>query len=191
MMDDMVQRCKPDLTDTEIGMSVFGGSLFVLAVVDMENCDLILAEGFVKLIQDEIRICCEIISCVVDVAGVEADAQRLIPDGDFVSPSLWIRSSQTSNCSSMISSWLAQIDYNNLSGIESVVSDADVSISYVAGGIIVNGEVDSLSLFNLSGAKVLETSANTIATSSLSSGIYLAQINSGKKSVAKKIMINR
>ena len=41
----------------------------------MENCDLILAEGFVKLIQDEIRICCEIISCVVDVAGVEADAQ--------------------------------------------------------------------------------------------------------------------
>ena len=71
----MVQRCKPDLTDTEIGMSVFGGSLFVLAVVDMENCDLILAEGFVKLVQDEIRICCEIISCVVDVAGVEADAQ--------------------------------------------------------------------------------------------------------------------
>ena len=71
----MVQGCKPDLTDTEIGMSVFGGSLFVLAVVDMENCDLILAEGFVKLIQDEIRICCEIISCVVDVAGVEADAQ--------------------------------------------------------------------------------------------------------------------
>lgn len=71
----MVQRCKPDLTDTEIGMSVFGGSLFVLAVVDMENCDLILAEGFVKLIQDEIRICCEIISCVVDVAGIEADAQ--------------------------------------------------------------------------------------------------------------------
>ena len=49
---------------------------FVLAVVDMENCDLILAEGFVKLVQDEIRICCEIISCVVDVAGVEADANR-------------------------------------------------------------------------------------------------------------------
>ena len=33
----MVQRCKPDLTGTEIGMSVFGGSLFVLTVVDMEN----------------------------------------------------------------------------------------------------------------------------------------------------------
>lgn len=125
------------------------------------------------------------------ISGVEADAHRLIPDGDFVSPSLWIRSSQTSNCSSMISSWLAQIDYNNLSGIESVVSDADVSISYVAGGIIVNGDVDSLSLFNLSGVKVFETSDNTIPTSSLSSGLYLAQINSGKQSVAKKIMINR
>lgn len=125
------------------------------------------------------------------ISGVESDAHRLIPDGDFVSPSLWIRSSQTSNCNSMISSWLEQIDYNNLSGIESVVSDADVSISYVAGGIVVNGEVDSLSLFNLSGIKVLETSDNTIATSSLSSGLYLAQINSGKQMVAKKIMINR
>ena len=71
----MAQRIKPDLTGAEIGMSVLGGTPFVLAVVDMENCDLVLAESFVKLIQDEIGICCEIISGVVDVAGVEADAQ--------------------------------------------------------------------------------------------------------------------
>ena len=80
----MAQRIKPDLTGTEIGMSVLGGSPFVLAVVDMENCDLILAEGFVKRIQDEIGICCEIIAGVVDVAGVEADAQPVGKTDAFI-----------------------------------------------------------------------------------------------------------
>lgn len=49
------------------------------------------------------------------ISGVEADAKRLIPDGDFVSPSLWIRSSQTSSCRSMIENWLSQIDYTSIS----------------------------------------------------------------------------
>ena len=31
------------------------------------------------------------------ISGVEADAKRLIPDGNFLTPSLWIRSSQNSN----------------------------------------------------------------------------------------------
>ena len=43
MMDDVVQGCKPDLTDTEIGMSVFGGSLFVLAVVDMISQQILIS----------------------------------------------------------------------------------------------------------------------------------------------------
>ena len=45
------------------------------------------------------------------ISGVEADAKRLIPDGDFLSPSLWIRSSQTSSCHAMLAEWLEQIDY--------------------------------------------------------------------------------
>lgn len=44
-----------------------------------------------------------------DISGVEADARRLIPDGIFLSPSLWIRSSQTSNCHSMIAEWLNKL----------------------------------------------------------------------------------
>lgn len=44
------------------------------------------------------------------ISGVEADARRLIPDGNFLSPSLWIRSSQTSNCHSMIAEWLDEIN---------------------------------------------------------------------------------
>lgn len=48
------------------------------------------------------------------ISGVEADAERLIPDGNFLSPSLWIRSSQTSNCHSMIAEWLDEINYSGL-----------------------------------------------------------------------------
>lgn len=44
------------------------------------------------------------------ISGVEADAKRLIPGGNFLIPSLWIRSSQTSNCHSMIASWLDEIN---------------------------------------------------------------------------------
>lgn len=44
------------------------------------------------------------------ISGVEADAKRLIPEGTFLEPSLWIRSSQTSNCHSLISDWLDKIN---------------------------------------------------------------------------------
>lgn len=40
------------------------------------------------------------------ISGVEADARRLIPDGNFLTPSLWTRSSQTSNCHTMTAEWL-------------------------------------------------------------------------------------
>ena len=44
------------------------------------------------------------------INGVESDAKRLIPGGNFLTPSLWIRSSQTSNCHSMIADWLNEIN---------------------------------------------------------------------------------
>lgn len=44
------------------------------------------------------------------ISGVEADARRLISDGNFLSPSLWIRSSQTSDCHSMTAEWLDEIN---------------------------------------------------------------------------------
>lgn len=43
------------------------------------------------------------------ISGVESDAKRLIPDGKFISPSLWIRSSQTSNSKQMLDDWLKKI----------------------------------------------------------------------------------
>lgn len=51
------------------------------------------------------------------ISGVEADAKRLIPNGEFFSQSLWVRSSQVSNSRSLISSWLTQINYSVVSSI--------------------------------------------------------------------------
>ncbi len=48
------------------------------------------------------------------ISGVVADAKRLIPEGKFLDPSLWIRSSQTSNSHALIAQWLKDIDYSNL-----------------------------------------------------------------------------
>lgn len=50
-------------------------------------------------------------SASTDISGVESDAERLIPDGNFMTPSLWILSSQTSNCDPMIARWLEEIGY--------------------------------------------------------------------------------
>lgn len=47
-------------------------------------------------------------SASTGISGVEADAKRLIPKGKFLSPSLWIRSSETRKCHSMITRWLKE-----------------------------------------------------------------------------------
>ena len=57
------------------------------------------------------------------ISGVESDAKRLIPDGDFMSPSLWIRSSQTSNAATLVSDWLNTIGYGNIAAIEEIMTD--------------------------------------------------------------------
>ena len=54
------------------------------------------------------------------ISGVESDARRLIPEGDFLTPSLWLRSSQTANAASLISEWLKTIKYSEIAGIEDV-----------------------------------------------------------------------
>ncbi|WP_253945762.1 cyclophilin-like fold protein [Xylanibacter rodentium] len=48
------------------------------------------------------------------ISGVEADARRLVPGGVFLSPSLWIRSSQTSSAPTLVAEWLKTIDYKNI-----------------------------------------------------------------------------
>lgn len=47
------------------------------------------------------------------ISGVETDARRFVPNGNFLEPSLWIRSSQTSNCHAMTAEWLGNIGLEN------------------------------------------------------------------------------
>lgn len=57
------------------------------------------------------RIALIVSSASSGISGVESDARRLIPDSSFLTPSLWVRSSQTSGCHSMIAQWLEDIGH--------------------------------------------------------------------------------
>lgn len=48
------------------------------------------------------------------ISGVEADAKRLVPNGKFLSKSLWINASKHSQRKSLIEQWLIDIDFSNL-----------------------------------------------------------------------------
>lgn len=99
------------------------------------------------------------------ISGVEGDAHRLIPDGEFLSPSLWLRSSQTSNAGTLLENWLKEIDYDNIStGIGRITADDDKIFS----------------VYNLSGVRLLSEAKST---NRQSDGIYI--IN-GKKTLIRK-----
>ncbi|MBD5186941.1 MAG: flavodoxin [Bacteroidales bacterium] len=93
------------------------------------------------------------------ISGVEADAKRLIPYGHFLSPSLWIRSSQTSNASSMLENWLKEINYDDVTtGIERISNDSDADFT----------------VYNLSGQQLMYKSKSI---ESLHAGIYIINGN--------------
>lgn len=81
------------------------------------------------------------------ISGVEGDAHRLVPDGDFLSPSLWIRSSQTSMAGTMIDDWLETINYDSLtSSYQKILADRKVTYSiYSLTGNCLGRDVESIS----------------------------------------------
>lgn len=92
------------------------------------------------------NICLIVSSASSGISSVEADAHRLIPEGKFVTPSLWIKSSQTSSASSMISDWLKNIGYNNFASDISVIYSApsdDFNV-YTLSGVALTGPVSSV-----------------------------------------------
>lgn len=126
------------------------------------------------------------------ISGVEADARRLIPGGDFISPSLWIRSAQTQNCRSLIAAWLEQIEYDLLAADITIATPVDdVAVNVTTQGITVAGQFDKFTLYDLSGAKVMELSQMTSAIRQMQPGIYLALISTGVRMASKKIKVGR
>lgn len=89
------------------------------------------------------------------ISGVEGDAKRLIPEGDFLTPSLWIRSSQTSDAPSLISEWLNNIRYNEISGIEDVHADRNL---------------DNYTIFSIDGRLI---GRNVLSLQNLERGVYI------------------
>lgn len=102
------------------------------------------------------------------ISGVESDAKRLIPDGKFLTPSLWIRSSQTSNAATLISDWLKAIGYESLAGIESVASDYATD--------------KDMAIYNLSGQRIA-------GPENLPKGVYIVRYKDNNMIQTKKIML--
>ena len=99
------------------------------------------------------------------ISGVESDAKRLIPTGDFFSPSLWIRSSQISNAGNLLDNWLKTIKYDELtSGVVNIPTDVD----------------ENYTVYTMSGVRLI---ADTQSVNGLPKGIYI--IN-GKKTMISK-----
>ncbi len=92
------------------------------------------------------------------ISGVVADAKRLIPDGKFLEPNLWIRSSQTSGCRGLIEQWLKDIDYSNL---QSGISRVDIAPA----------PADGMEIYSLSGALAGTEPAR------LPAGVYIVRKN--------------
>ena len=99
------------------------------------------------------------------ISGVEGDARRLIPEGEFLTPSLWIRSSQISNAAAMLQNWLKEIKYDTLTSAINIVTD---------------DHIPTFTAYTLSGLRVLSQAESA---SSLPNGIYI--IN-GKKTMVRK-----
>lgn len=125
------------------------------------------------------------------ISGVEADARRLIPGGNFLEPSLWIRSSQTSNCHSMISDWLDDINYDELqAGVEALGGDSGVSVVCANGLLQVNGEFDALRLYDVAGHLLFDTAERSVSTKGLAPGIYVAVVEADGRTETVKIRID-
>ena len=98
------------------------------------------------------------------ISSVVADAKRLIPDGNFIEPNLWIRTSQVSNSYSMIETWLNDINYT---GITSSISVPDR-----------DGEKEEVAIYNASGQKTADGHDMT--------GICITRYKKAGKNYSKK-----
>ena len=80
------------------------------------------------------------------ISSVEADARRLVRGGDFLKPSLWIRSSQIPEAASMIRDWLKAIDYESINDmtvvVEGPVRERVIDVYDMMGNHLYSGSED-------------------------------------------------
>lgn len=125
------------------------------------------------------------------ISGVEADARRLVPNGDFVSPSLWIRSSQTSSCHALSAEWIAETGIGTPTDISPATMAETATISVSGGRLSAEGSFDRLELCDMTGRTVLSTTGNSCDVSHLQAGVYAVRIANGSNKTATKVIINK
>lgn len=121
------------------------------------------------------------------ISGVEADARRLIPDGVFYSQSLWIRSSQTSNCHSMIADWIS----TNGIGTSTAIGNTEANTAQVrlqGTMLVVEGEFENLRVLDGTGKVVLSSPERTTYISRLPHGLYVVSVATGRNTVSHKMV---
>lgn len=123
------------------------------------------------------------------VSGVEADAKRLIPNGNF-SKSLWIRSSQVSNCHSMIASWISETGIGTPTGISVVENEEKPTIFIEGSHLMVNGDFERVEIFDAIGRKQASSTGKATEISTLdASNVYVAIVRGGKGKTSYKFMV--
>lgn len=98
------------------------------------------------------------------ISGVVSRANELIPDGNFFSANLWVRSSQVSNCHSLIAQWLTDINYSKI----------ESSDQYSTNTMYITIEGKTMETYDLMGRKLAKAEANH--------GVY---ISNGKKFIVR------
>ena len=87
-----MKRVKTDLSEADIGMTVFGSTAWIFTVVDMEDGNLIFSEDPVEFSDDVIELMDNIVAAVVRVAGIETDAEFVVVNDAIVDPCQLLKS---------------------------------------------------------------------------------------------------
>lgn len=125
------------------------------------------------------------------ISGVEADARRLIPDGDFAARSLWIRSSQTSDCHALSAAWLEQTGLATPSGVSNATAETPARVTVSGNTLSVKGRFSRLYIHDAAGRLALTSASPATDISRLQPGVYAVRLQGAGKESATKVMINR
>jgi flavodoxin len=120
------------------------------------------------------------------ISGTIADARRLCPDAGFTE-ALWIRASLVDNSRGSIVSWLQSIGMDGTTGTIQVKAN-ETQIVTEQTQIHITGEFTAASIWDINGRFIAKTNKRTIDTSKLPSGFYLVIVDTGTRSIVKKII---
>lgn len=123
------------------------------------------------------------------INSVVADAKRLVAQGDFTE-SLWIRSSQVSNCHSMIASWISSTDIGTTTGISTVKGESQASVSVKGNRLLVSGDFKSVDIYDAAGRKLMSSSHKVTDLKGLTSGnVYVAIVRGNEGDASYKFTV--